>query len=158
MKKTLRILLTLMLFVAVSLTTFAYDFYSAGIYYNITDRSKKTVEVTRSSSNPYFDYSIVIPSTVTYSETTYTVTSIGRSVFKNCIGLSRVEIPNSVTSICDDAFYGCTGLTSVTIPNSVISIYEDAFSRCTGLISITLSNSEFLCVSNWNSQRKYYFQ
>ena len=69
------------------------------------------------------------------------VTSIGRSAFYNCTGLTSVTIPNSVTSIGRSAFYNCTGLTSVTIPNSVTSIGNNAFYNCTGITSINIPNS-----------------
>ncbi len=69
------------------------------------------------------------------------VTSIGKSAFSSCTGLTSVTIPNSVTSIGENAFSGCTGLTSVTIPNSVTSIGENAFSCCYSLTSITIPNS-----------------
>ena len=44
------------------------------------------------------------------------VTSIDRSAFNNCTGLTSVTIPDSVTSIGKGAFYGCSGLTSITLP------------------------------------------
>lgn len=69
------------------------------------------------------------------------VSSIGRSAFYGCIGLTNMIIPNSVSSIDWNAFYGCTGLTSITIPNSVISIGNYAFADCSGLISATIGNS-----------------
>ena len=69
------------------------------------------------------------------------VTSIGRSTFSGCTGLTSVTIPDSVTSIGDFAFSGCAGLTSITIPDSVTSIGECAFSSCTGLTSVTIPDS-----------------
>ena len=66
------------------------------------------------------------------------VTSIGKSAFWNCRGLTSITIPNSVTSIGAYAFDGCTGLTSITIPNSVTSIGESAFQRCRRLTSIPI--------------------
>ena len=69
------------------------------------------------------------------------VTSIVRSAFNGCTGLTSVTIGNSVTSIGINAFYGCTGFTSVTIGNSVTSIGNQAFGECTGLTSVSIPNS-----------------
>ena len=133
---------------------FAYDFSAVSngktLYYNITSSSSPyQVEVTcqtypqSSSSSSYSSLSgsLTIPSSVTYSGRTYSVTSIGEVAFFNCSGLTSVTIPNSVTSIGDYAFYGCSGLTSVTIPNSVTSIGDGAFLNCSGLTSVTIPNS-----------------
>ena len=69
------------------------------------------------------------------------VTSIGKSAFWGCTGLTSVTIGNSVTSIGFIAFYGCTGLTSVTIPHSITGIVMATFFGCTGLTSVTIPNS-----------------
>ena len=45
-------------------------------------------------------------------------------------GLTTYAIPDSVTSIGRSAFRDCTSLTSVTIPNSVTSIGDWAFAYC----------------------------
>ena len=66
------------------------------------------------------------------------ITSIGKTSFFGCKGLTSVTIPDSVTSIGDYAFCGCSGLTSVTIPDSVTSIGEEAFNYCSGLTSVTI--------------------
>lgn len=55
-----------------------------------------------------------IPETVTYQGTTYSVTSIGYSAFRDCSSLTSVSIPNSVSYIDNYAFCGCSSLTSVT--------------------------------------------
>ncbi len=146
----------------------AYDFQSGDLYYNITSRTEPyTVVVTcpeGSSSGNYKGLtSVTIPATVTYNDTTYSVTSIEESVFSSCwrltsvtignnvtsigrnafsySGLTYVTIPNSVTSIEDWAFFNCSGLTSITIGNSVTSIGYGAFSGCTGLTSVTIPES-----------------
>ncbi len=70
-----------------------------------------------------------------------TVTSIGDEIFKECISLTSITIPNSVTSIGNAAFNSCISLTGITLPNSVTSIGDEVFKECISLISITLPNS-----------------
>ena len=132
MKKLKSLLFTLALLLC-SFSASAHDFEVDGIYYNITDSEKLTVEVTyRGFSYNYEEYSgdVVIPESVTYESKTYSVTSIGNSAFRQCHSLTSATIPNSVTSIGNSAFYRCSSLISVTIPNSVTSIGDDAFSHC----------------------------
>jgi len=69
------------------------------------------------------------------------VLSIASSAFKDCNGLTSVNIPKSVTAIGYEAFYNCTGLTSITIPESVTQIGERAFYGCFNLKSVTIGNS-----------------
>ena len=134
------LLLLLMAFCVSSAS--AHDFEVNGIYYNINgNEATVTYRGTYYSQyvNEYTGF-VVIPSTVTYNGTSYSVTSIGEYAFHYCIGLTNINIPNSVTTISDCAFY-CTGLTSVTIPESVTSIGGAAFYGCSGLTSITIPNS-----------------
>ena len=113
-----RVFIAIAMILTVSVSASAHDFEVDGIYYNITSSSDKTCAVTFQGSS-YWEYSneytgeIVIPESVTYGGTTYSVTSIGSSAFYNCSGLTSVTIPNSVTSIGNSAFLGCSGLTSV---------------------------------------------
>lgn len=69
------------------------------------------------------------------------LTSIGISAFRNCIGLKSVVIGNSVTSIGNSAFEGCSGLTGITIGNAVTSIGSNAFRNCTKLMELVVPNS-----------------
>ena len=91
----------------------AYDFDVDGICYNILSKADKTVEVT-SGPNKYTG-AVTISESVTSRGTTYSVTSIASYAFRNCTGLTSVEIPNSVTCIGSYAFDGCSGFKEVYI-------------------------------------------
>ena len=78
---------------------------------------------------------------IVYDTAIDSVTSIGRSAFHGCTGLTSVTIPGSLTSIGESAFYDCTGLTSVSIPSSVTSIGDLAFHGCTGLTEIQVDGN-----------------
>ena len=143
MKRTKYLFTALLLLCATAVT--AHHFEVDGVYYNIISSTDKTVAVTYKGDyyDSYNEYtgSVVIPQSVTYNGTTYSVTSIGERAFYDCTWLTSVVIGNSVTSIGDYAFGGCTRLTSITIPNSVTSIGNNAFNGCTRLTSITIPNS-----------------
>ena len=102
-----------------SLTATAHNFKIDGIYYNITNDTNKTVEVTfrgnyyNAYSNEYTG-SVVIPENVTYNGTTYSVTGIGEYAFVGC-SVTSITIPNSVTSIGRYAFAYSDGLKEVHI-------------------------------------------
>ncbi len=153
MKKLLQIPLLLVALFLTSIPISAHDFSAGGIYYNILTDS--TVAVTykgiysSSYSNEYTG-AITIPSSVTYNSTTYSVTEIGFTAFKDCSGLTSVTIPNSVTSIRSEAFES-SGLTSVTIGNSVTSIGDAAFRYCSGLTEVNITDLSAWCKINFGS-------
>ena len=72
-----------------------------GIYYDLDITNYTAIVTYRGSS--YSNYSdeysgsVVIPSSVAYNGTNYSVTSIGGSAFFGCSSLTSVTIPNSVT-------------------------------------------------------------
>lgn len=78
---------------------------------------------------------LVIPSSVSYQGTLYSVRRIGSFALT---GITSVSIPNSARVIVDSAFRGCTGLTTVSLGDSVRDIGRCAFYRCTGLLAVVL--------------------
>ncbi len=109
------------------------------LYYNLDTISLTAEVISENSEYPYWSTnltSVNIPSSVTYNNKTYSVTSVGEYSFAGCDGLTSITIPNSVTSIGEWAFAACTGLTSITIPSNVTSIGEYAFAVCSGLTSV----------------------
>ena len=111
----------------------AYEFQVDGIFYDMAGDNK--LMVTGSS---FYLGDVVIPSSVTYGGSIYSVTGIRSEAFSGRTGLTSVTIPESVTSIGWGAFSGCRGLTSVTIPESVTGIGSQAFEGCSGLTSVTI--------------------
>ena len=107
----LKAICLLLLLLGTVATAGAYDFVSNGIYYNITNSTNKTVEVTYKDTN-YNSYSgsVSIPSTVTNSGTTYSVTSIGSYAFQDCSGMTNVHIASTITSIGYAAFRRCVAV------------------------------------------------
>lgn len=58
---------------------------------------------------------------------------------------SLIPDDGSVTSIGRSAFYGCSGLTSITIPDSVTSIGDGAFNGCRLLKEVHISDLKAWC-------------
>ena len=80
-----------------------------------------------------------IPETVTYNETTYSVTSIEEWAFYNCSSLTSVTIANSVISIGNGTFYNCRSLTYISIGNSLTYIGYEAFYNCSSLNTLNFN-------------------
>ena len=126
------------------LPSLAHDFEINGVFYNVISTTEVEVTYKGSSYDEFYDEyngDIVIPSSVNYNDTTYSVTSIGEGAFYYCDSLTSIEIGNSVTSIGASAFSQCDSLISIEIPNSVTSIGDEAFDHCDSLISIEIPNS-----------------
>ena len=123
----------------------ASDISVGGIWYLFDDSNKAAIVTCRGGFGSTYDNeysgSVIIPETVTWRNTTYTVTSIGNEAFYGCTGLTSITIPNTITSIGQMAFYNCSSLTSLTIPNSVTSIGMCTFYGCSLLPSVTIPES-----------------
>lgn len=158
--KKLFFLITLLCVMLNWTSSFAYDFSSGNINYNITNKTLKTVEVTyalfvNSTGSISFDQykniqhyrdTIEIPSTVDYYNTvtkkneTYTVTKIGDRAFEGCYLIKDLILPNTIDSIGNSSLYNCLGLKKLVIPFSVKSIGNDAFYN-TANLNITIPSS-----------------
>ena len=127
----------------------AQTFTSGGLKYQVIDNN--SVKVAQQSSSD-ISGSVIIPSTVTYNGTTYSVTYIGEYAFLSCSGLTSVTIGNSVTSIGDYAFLNCSGLTSINVASGnthyssidgvLYNYVQDTLIQCPGAkTSVTIPNS-----------------
>ena len=96
---------------------------------------------------------LIIPSTISYNGTTYSVTSIGDRAFYYCSGLTSVAIPNGVTSIGGSAFYGCNGLTSI-VSNAVVppALGNEVFTNPNSCnVTVPCGSLEAYTSSQWNN-------
>lgn len=158
---------TLML--SMGLTSMAHDFEVNGIYYGYVNKVDKTVKVTFQGSayDSYADEytgAITIPSSVTFSGVTYSVTTIGKDAFRECSGVTSVTIPKSVTEVMYNAFYNtqwyknqpdgvmylgdcCLGIKganptgAINIKNGTRLIANTAFSVCNKITDVTIPNT-----------------
>ena len=119
-----------------------------GINYNL---NSNTHEASVISKSPNYSGDIVIPSSVKYSDVSYSVTSIGMDAFSGCTGLTSIEVSTNnsvydsrnncnaiIETLSNTLIAGCQ---NTIIPNSVTSIGVAAFYNCTGLTSIEIPNS-----------------
>ena len=137
---------------------YAYDFSATApsgqtLYYKVYDSTQVSVvhPRTNSSDSNYISGDLVIPETVSYDGTTYTVTELKThnfmmGAFFNCKTLTSVYVPNTVKSMGDYVFGYCSSLVSVHLPDSITVIPSEAFKGCTALPTITLGR----CVSRIN--------
>lgn len=162
---------------AVGLSASAQTFLDGGIIYKI-NRGKAEVQPTKYTSGKNkgkpvecengtapdaYTGDVVIPATVTYNGTTYSVSTvgtgfkeslitsitlpdgvgikIGRGGFQSCAELVSVKLPNDLASIDGNTFQSCTKLAEITIPASVATVYGAAFQDCPGLEKIVFEES-----------------
>lgn len=120
--KLLKRLLLPLLAVMIPKLVSAYDFKVDGLCYNLSNGAQVTYENCYYNDNYELIFvpsvlpsSVVIPTTVTYNQNTYSVRSIDHNTFNDCTGITSVTIPNSIEYIYDEAFIGCHNLTKVVI-------------------------------------------
>lgn len=86
-----------------------------GIYYHLNEPQAGEASVTNNNGgkgNSNYTGVIRIPETVTYTEATYTVTTIGSSAFKGS-EITSITIPKTITAFEDQALFNCNSLTEI---------------------------------------------
>ena len=136
-----RLLLVCSLIVAISGSVMAEIVKINGLYFSLGTTTAQVVKDQSSDMSVYKAYTTVtIPASVTYSNYTYPVTSLGTSAFESCSNLQSVTLPASITTINTDAFYGCTKLGSVNLEEGLTTINQRAFYNC-NLTSVTIPST-----------------
>ena len=141
MKKKLFLLVAVLM--AVGQNAFAYDFSAVSpsghmLFYKIIDPINHYVKLTYPNNavdensrvweeqtsftlwSPYYrpTGALVIPDTVSYNGTTYTVCAIGNFAFFDC-PITSVVMPNTIDTLGEGAFWACHSLSNVTFSSSL---------------------------------------
>ena len=136
-----------------------------GIYY-ILDEEKQEATVTF-KNNRYNSYKgeVTIPSTITISDKTYAVTTIGKDAFNESTGLTSVTIGANVKTIQRSFFYcsnlktiefaqgsklesiegmtfqSCYALEAIELPEGIKTINQNVFNECHSLVRVVIPRS-----------------
>lgn len=113
MNKNYLRLFAIILIVTYSSIVYAYDTEINGIKYEVDFESKTAKVVGHADTED-----IVIPSTISYNNYEYIVSSIGSGAFYNSKIMS-ITIPNTIKKIGQKAFCKCCNLTSVFISDII---------------------------------------
>jgi hypothetical protein len=149
MKTDIKKLCTLIVIMCISIyasaeyiTLDSCDFEEDGLWYSI--KSNNTCSVAYYKSD-ILSGDVIIPETIIYNNSTYSITSIGSGAFFGCSGMTSVTIPSTITSIGNYAFWDCSNFTTISIPNSVTKIGEGAFYGCNKLGRVDITDLEAWC-------------
>ena len=121
-----------------------YDVEINGIYYKYNEDLSGVVVTSRDTKFDSYSGDVIVPSRVELDGKILPVTAIGPQAFRNCFGLTSVQLPDGLISIDRQAFVDCVTLQSISIPASVKTIGEMAFHDC-----VALTRVETPSLANW---------
>lgn len=113
------------------------------IYFDITNKTKRTVAVTFNGSitekkESNISGKIEIPAKVKHEDVIYEVTAINPKAFAGAKRLKGIVIPSGVKSIGDFAFEGCDSLANVVFPGNSVSFGQGVFFKCPFISDVTI--------------------
>ncbi len=94
----------------------------------------KMTSYSNAHYQPWYNFSEKITSVVVQKG----VTSIGESAFRECYGLTNVNLPDTLNSIHNNAFRDCEALASIEIPDKVNRLNNYVFWGCKALKKVKL--------------------
>lgn len=94
----------------------ATTFETEGMNFEIISTDLKTVQLVPFSDGRLYEGDVVIPESISFAGTDYTVTALADSVFRGCTALTSVVVPSSVTFAGSKLFKGCERLAYVDWP------------------------------------------
>ena len=146
------VILLLLIFLGVKNSIAQTTFTVNGLNYQVNE-DEYTVTVTGPEAGTAVTGEVNIPSVVYYSGRTYTVTIIGYQAFRDCTGLTSIEIPSSVTKIEYNAFYYCNNLISIKcMALTPPSLEEDVFGYVPcDVLEVKGNSISAYCNSAWGS-------
>ncbi len=117
------------------------DFSVDGFYFlKLDDGSVAVMDSVYQKATSTYTGDLVIPASVEYEGTPYTVSSIFEYAFYNCT-ITSITLPETITSIGDVAFGRCNSLTDIGFLDGFTEVGYGLFEYCTGLEKITIPES-----------------
>lgn len=115
------------------------------LYFDITNKSKRTAAVTYNGSisekkGNNVSGKVEIPAKVRHNNVVYEVTAINPKAFEGAKQLKGIVIPSGVESIGDFAFEGCDSLSSVVFPGNPVSLGQGVFFKCPSISDVTIGS------------------
>lgn len=118
-------LLTILLLVFTS-TIKAIDFKVGNLYYKLLSSKNKTVTIIYSDEYTTLK-EVIVPDSVAYDNTTYSVISISKNAFQYCSSIERMTLSSNITSIDKSAFIGCFFTDGNFVNNSTLNAEENDY-------------------------------
>ncbi len=126
--------------------------YTVGEYkYKVISASKKTVSAAglKSAAKKKKLKKIIVPNTVKLHGTSYRVTAVEASAFKNCTKATSASLGKNIITIGKHAFNGCKKVKQVTVNSKkMTTIGVKAFYNCKVLTKVTIQSTALKRVGN----------
>ena len=129
-----------------SITEVGPDSFRAGL----GSKTSLTLSACTSVGDGAFSYnaslqSISLPAWTGTIKTDSRYTTTAGGIFRNCTGLTTVNLPEVLT-LPGNTFRGCTSLETITLPK-ITSLAGNTFNQCTGLRKIRLQSAGFSSIT-----------